>query len=90
MSHNNLFSPAKTITLELIGQNSNAFSLMGAFERQAKRENWSNENIAMVINEAKSGDYDNLLATLVAHCESSSEDDDWEDDEDYYDDDEEE
>lgn len=60
----------KKINLELVGLDSNAFFLMGAFQRQARREGWSKEEISTVLNEAKSGDYDHLLCTLMDHCES--------------------
>lgn len=31
----------KTINLTLVGLDGNAFSLMGAFQRQARREGWT-------------------------------------------------
>ena len=59
----------KKIKLDLVGLDDNAFSLMGAFSRQARREHWTKEEIDEVINEAKSGDYDHLLCTLMDHCD---------------------
>ena len=70
----NLFNPAKTITLNLVGLDGNAFSLMGAFRRQAKREGWSKEDIEKVIEKCTSGNYDNLLFTLQCHCTPDYED----------------
>jgi len=58
----------KQITLELAGLDGNAFSLMGAFQRQAKREGWSKEEIDAVLEECKSGDYYHLLQTLMSYC----------------------
>jgi hypothetical protein len=58
----------KTVKLRLIGVDANAFSLMGAFQCQARKEGWSKKEIDTVINEATSGDYDHLLRTLSAHC----------------------
>lgn len=58
----------KKISLELVGLDGNAFSLMGAFQVQARKEGWNREEINTVIDEAKSGDYDNLLRTLHSHC----------------------
>ena len=66
----------KKINLTLVGLDGNAFSLMGAFQRQAKEEGWSKEEIDLVLKEAKSSDYDHLVATLDAHCEP--EDDSYE------------
>jgi hypothetical protein len=40
----------KQITLELAGLDGNAFSLMGAFQRQARREGWSKEEINAEID----------------------------------------
>ena len=55
----------KTITLELVGINGNAFALLGSFQRQAKKEGWSLEEIKEVLDECRKGDYDHLLQTLI-------------------------
>jgi hypothetical protein len=54
----------KKIDLALIGLDGNAYSLMGAFQKQARREGWSAEEIKAVLDEAKSGDYAHLVTTL--------------------------
>ena len=59
----------RKVTLELVGLDGNAFSLMGAFQRQAKREGWSKTEIDEILEECRSGDYDHLLYTLQEHCE---------------------
>ena len=61
----------KKVTLTLVGLDGNAFSLLGAFSRAAKRQGWTKEEIEEVMKEAKSGDYDHLLRTLVARCEDA-------------------
>lgn len=58
----------KKINLKLVGLDDNAFSLMGAFKRQAKAEGWSKDEIDAVLNEAMSDDYDHLVATLSDAC----------------------
>ena len=58
----------KQIKLNLVGLDGNAFSLMGAFQRQAKKEKWTSEEIKEVLDEAMTGDYDHLLYTLDSHC----------------------
>ena len=63
----------KTVNLNLVGVNGNAFMIMGVFKRQAKKEGWTLEEIKQVIDEAKSGDYVHLLATIENHCESKDE-----------------
>lgn len=59
----------KKIKLNLVGLDGNAFALMGAFQRQARREGWQEEEIKAVLDKCMSGDYDNLLRTLMDHCE---------------------
>lgn len=74
----------KTVTLNLVGLDSNAFVLLGAFKIQARKENWSKEEIDAVVKEAMNGDYDHLLCTLSDHCTPIEEDED----DDYFEDDE--
>ena len=57
----------KKINLDLAGLDGNAFSLMGEFSHQAKKEGWSKEEIDAVLKECQNGDYDNLLRVLIAH-----------------------
>lgn len=63
----------KTVNLDLVGVNGNAFMIMGVFQRQAKQEGWSKQEIDLVIKEAKRGDYNHLLATIENHCEPKNE-----------------
>jgi hypothetical protein len=58
----------KKVNLELVGLDGNAFSVMGAFQRQARREKWTKEEIDTVLQEAMSSDYNHLLATIAKHC----------------------
>ena len=64
----------KTVNLDLVGVNGNAFAIMGVFKKQAHREGWTQEEIDTVLTEAKSGDYNYLLATISNHCEAKDED----------------
>lgn len=74
----------KKVNLNLIGIDGNAFSIMGAFRSQAKKEKWSNSEIEAVLNKAMDGDYNHLLYTIQSHCApiSLSHEDDYYDDED--------
>ncbi|WP_400077101.1 hypothetical protein [Winogradskyella sp. R77965] len=63
----------KTVNLNLVGVNGNAFMIMGVFRKQAKKEGWTPEEIEDVMTEAKSGDYNHLLATIENHCEPINE-----------------
>jgi hypothetical protein len=57
----------KKVNLKLVGLDGNAFALLGAFQRQARHEGWSQEEISSVLGEACSGDYSHLLSTLCRH-----------------------
>lgn len=58
----------KQVKLDLTSIDSNAFMLIGAFRRQAKKEGWTEAEITAVTDKCMSGNYENLVATLVAHC----------------------
>lgn len=57
----------KKVNLELVGLDGNAFALMGAFSRQARKENWEKDEIDAVLAECMSGDNDHLLQTLIKY-----------------------
>mgnify|MGYP000076311692 CR=1 FL=1 len=59
----------KTVDLDLVGTDGNAFAIIAVFKRQAQREGWTPNEIQQVLTEAKSADYDHLLATIINHCE---------------------
>lgn len=50
-------------TVELIGQDGNAFAICGACQRAARKAGWSPEQWSKVRDEITSGGYDHLLAT---------------------------
>jgi len=60
----------KLVELELVGLDGNAFALMGAFIRAAKRQKTPQKEIDDVIAACKSGDYDNLLMVLMSNTSS--------------------
>jgi len=59
---------AKKVNLRLTGLDGNAFSLMGAFQRQARKEKWAPAEIDSVLKDAQSSDYSHLISTLANHC----------------------
>jgi hypothetical protein len=71
----------KKVNLELVGLDGNAFSLMGAFQRQARKEGWTKSEIDEVLKDAQSGDYDHLLCVLMDHCDAVPATDGYEDEE---------
>jgi hypothetical protein len=50
--------------LKLTGTDGNAFALLGAAQRCARK---NGIDFAPIMQEAMSGDYDHLLATLMKH-----------------------
>ena len=56
------------VNLKMVGLDGNAFAIMGAFQAQARREGWTKEEINEVLDEARSGDYSHLVATITDHC----------------------
>lgn len=58
----------KKIKLNLVGIDGNAFSIMGAFSKQAKKEKWTKEEIDTVLDDATSSNYNHLLATIDSYC----------------------
>lgn len=65
----------KTVNLDLVGVDGNAFMILAVFQRQARTEGWTPNEILLVVNEATRGDYDHLLATIVEYCDPHNEDD---------------
>lgn len=48
------------VNLQMVGLDGNAFAIMAAFQRQAHKEGWTQDEINEVLNETKSGDYSHL------------------------------
>jgi hypothetical protein len=57
------------ITVELVGQDGNAFAVLGAVQRELRRAKVQPEEIAAFMAEATSGDYDHLLQTVMQTVE---------------------
>ena len=58
---------ARKPRLKLSGQNGNAFVILGKAQNEAKKANWSEQQIEEFMNEAKSSDYDHLLQTCCKY-----------------------
>ena len=58
----------KPVKLKLVGLDGNAFSLLGAFQKAARKQGWSAEDVKTVMHEAMKGDYSHLLYVLGSHC----------------------
>jgi len=57
----------KKVKLRLVGLDGNAFALMGAFRKQARKEKWTPDEIQAVLDECMAGDYNHLLRVLMEH-----------------------
>lgn len=68
------------VKMQLVGLDGNAFSLLGAFRKEARKQGWDVDSIGKVSSHAISGDYNNLIATLVQFTEADEEEDEWDDD----------
>ena len=55
------------VKLKLVGLDGNAFFLMGAFQRAARKQGRTSEEIKAVMDDCTSGDYDHLLSVLFSH-----------------------
>lgn len=75
----NLFNPPKKVTMNLVGLDGNAISLLTEFQRAARKQGWTSEEIQEVQEYAKNGEYNHVLRVLMAHTEPG-DDDDYDDD----------
>ena len=55
--------------VKLIGEDGNAFSIMGRCHRAAKDAGWTEDKWKEIQNEMMAGDYDHLLYTAMNHFE---------------------
>ena len=55
------------VKVKLLGEDGNAFSILGRVMREIRRANVSKEVIDEYRNEATSGDYDHLLQTTMRY-----------------------
>ncbi len=56
-------------TVKLIGRDGNAFAIIGAARKALKEAGYSQEEVEQYTKEAKSGDYDHLLAVTMSWVE---------------------
>lgn len=53
------------VTVRLVGEDGNAFHILGKVRRALRRNGESDEFIRAFMDEATSGDYNHLLATVM-------------------------
>lgn len=59
----------KKVKLRLVGVDGNAFVVLAVFRRAAVQQGWTKEEIDEVVKKAMSGSYEELLITIMDHCE---------------------
>lgn len=55
--------------VKLVGQDGNAFSILGKVQKAMRRAGATKEEIDSYIKEATAGDYDHLLMTTMEYVE---------------------
>ena len=55
--------------VKLVGENGNAFLILGKCVEAMRKAKCSKDHIAKFQEEAMSGDYDNLLRTAMYYCD---------------------
>lgn len=77
------------ISIELVGQDGNAFSILGRLQRALRQGGVPRDEIDAVMADAQSGDYNHLLVTVMRtvdvdpYDEDEVEDEGWDDEEDF-------
>ncbi len=61
--------PLSKPTVKLVGEDGNAFSIMGRVKQALRRAGADKEYIDKYLNEATSGDYDHLLVVCMKYIE---------------------
>ncbi len=59
--------PTEKPVVKLIGNNGNAFSIMGQVQRALKKSGADREYIDQYLSEAMSGNYDHMLAVSMEY-----------------------
>lgn len=55
------------VKMNLVGLDGNAMSIIGAFQRQAKLQGFTEKDIKEIVSEAMEGDYEQLIRTIMEH-----------------------
>jgi len=64
-----MIAPKKKPVVKLIGENGNAYLILGKVKQALKKEGADQEYIDKFLNEAKSGNYDNLLCVCMEYAD---------------------
>lgn len=64
-------------TVKLVGEDGDAYSIFGRTSATMKRVGWTREQISAFTKEATSGDYNNLLRTVLRYCDEVDNEDEY-------------
>lgn len=64
------------VTVPLVGEDGNAFSILGRVTKAMRKAGLSEEDIDAYMNEAMEGDYDHLLRVTMETVNTQSFDED--------------
>lgn len=56
------------VPMKFVGRSGEPNSILSRFTKAAKKAGWSEDEIKAVIDDANTGSYDHLLATIMKHC----------------------
>jgi len=59
------------VTVQLSGEDGNAFAILGRVTKALRRGGARDPQIQEFLDEARSGDYDHLLATVMERVDAS-------------------
>ena len=62
------------VQFQLVGIDGNAFSILGTAQKFARKAGLSKEQIEEYVNEATSGDYNNVISTTMNYFDCSGQD----------------
>jgi len=66
-----MFSALPKVRMKLEGADGNAFAILQRFAESARRQGWDKESIDNVMTQATSGDYNNLIYTMLQYVDDS-------------------
>jgi len=66
---NSKADPRTDVKVKLIGQDGNAFYILGAVTKALRKAGYDKEFIQQFQDEATAGDYDHLLQTVMEYVE---------------------
>jgi hypothetical protein len=64
------------VHVKLVGEDGNAFFILGCVQGAMRRAGLTKDQIAEVMTEAQSGDYDHLLQTVMLNVSTDDDEDD--------------